>query len=196
MFVPIGGRDARVPNEFVTSCSRWAVSSKSSRIRRFSHSRPASSGGFSACACAMYASSICSMRARRLYPRRYPLAGVHGPPHGDPEAGLGARGGGGVVRLLVDELVDPELECLLLTALVILIRPIYRRDMRFLFDFSNDSSISTWIVATIGACRGCGGGDSLACQHVYRIGYRRCRAGLLAACDGHWALAAIIFECI
>ena len=77
--------------------------------------------------------------------------------NGDPKAGLGACGGGDVVRLL-DELVDPELECPLPTASVTLISPLCRRDIRFLFDFSNDSSISTWIVATIGACRSCGGG--------------------------------------
>ena len=79
--------------------------------------------------------------------------------NGDPNAGLGARGGGDVTLLLVEELVDPELECPLPTALVTLIRPLCHRDIRFLFDFSNDSPISTWIVATIGACRSRGGGD-------------------------------------
>jgi hypothetical protein len=38
-----GGSVAHVvPNAFVTSCSRWAVTSKASRIRRFSCSRPPS----------------------------------------------------------------------------------------------------------------------------------------------------------
>jgi hypothetical protein len=50
-----GGRDARVaPNAFVTSCSCWAATSKTSRIQRFSRSRPpsAGAGASSACACA------------------------------------------------------------------------------------------------------------------------------------------------
>ena len=51
-FVSRGGRDARVPNEFVTSGSHWAATSKSSRIRRFSRSRPAFAGASSTCACA------------------------------------------------------------------------------------------------------------------------------------------------
>jgi hypothetical protein len=59
------------------------------------------------------------------------------------------------VRLLVDELVDPELELPLPTV----IRPLWRRDIRFLFCFSSDSSISTRIVATIGAWRWGGGED-------------------------------------
>jgi hypothetical protein len=53
------------------------------------------------------------------------------------------------VQLLVDELVDPDLELPVPTV----IRPLCRRDIRFLFCFSSDSSISTWIVATIGAWR-------------------------------------------
>ena len=59
------------------------------------------------------------------------------------------------MRLLVDELVvEPELELPLPTV----IRPLCRLDIRFLFCFSNDSSMSTWMVATIGACRKEGGG--------------------------------------
>ena len=59
------------------------------------------------------------------------------------------------MRLLVDELVvEPELELPLPTV----IRPLCRRDIRFLFCFSNDPSMSTWMVATIGACRSVGGG--------------------------------------
>jgi hypothetical protein len=38
-------------------------------------------------------------------------------------------------------------------------RPLWRRDMRFLPCFSNDSLISTWIVATIGG--GNVGGDTV-----------------------------------
>jgi hypothetical protein len=49
----------------------------------------------------------------------------------------------------VDELVDPELELPLPTVIGLLCR----RDIRFLFCFSSDSSMSTWIVAAIGAWR-------------------------------------------
>src|SRR6266404_5315234 len=74
---------------------------------------------------------------------------------GEPNAGLGARGGGDTVRVFVDVL-EPELEF----PLAVTIRPLCRRDMRLLLCFSNDSSKSTWIVATIGAGRiGRGGGD-------------------------------------
>ena len=59
----------------------------------------------------------------------------------------------------MNELVDPELECPLPTALVKLIRPLCRRNIRFFFDLSDDSSILTWTVATIGTCRSCGGED-------------------------------------
>jgi hypothetical protein len=48
---------------------------------------------------------------------------------GEPNAGLGARGEGGVVRLSVDELVEPELQLPLSTV----IRPLCCRDIRFLF---------------------------------------------------------------
>jgi hypothetical protein len=65
-------------------------------------------------------SSLCSMHARALYSRPHQLSGVRGPPripsaspasrrNGETNAGLGARGGGNVVRLLVDELVEPGL---------------------------------------------------------------------------------------
>jgi hypothetical protein len=59
------------------------------------------------------------------------------------------------VRLLADELVDPELELPLPTE----IRPFCRHDIRFLFCLSHDSSISTRMVATIGASRLGGGGE-------------------------------------
>jgi hypothetical protein len=59
---------------------------------------------------------------------------------------------GEVVRLLVDELVDPELEL----PLPMVIRPLCRSDIRFLFCFNSDLSTSTWIAATIGAWRGRG----------------------------------------
>ena len=40
------------------------------------------------------------------------------------------------------------------------IRLLCRRDIRFLLCFSSDSSILTWEIATIGACRTWGGGAS------------------------------------
>jgi hypothetical protein len=161
-----GGRDARVvPNAFVTSCSRWAVTSKSSRIRRFSRSRPPSAGASAsfACACANVrfffplldarSSSTSSSTSTRRCPWTAAYSSSSASPasrrNGEPKAGLGARGGGDVVQLLVDELVDPDLELPVPTV----IRPLCRRDIRFLFCFSSDSSISTWIVATIGAWR-------------------------------------------
>ena len=135
MFV-FRGRAARVPNEFVTSCSRRVATSKASRIRRCSCSRPASAGASSACACtnvrfffplpdarSIFISSLTSV-SRCPWTAAYPSSSSASPPsrrNGDPNAGLGARGGGDVARLFVDELVDPELECPLPTALVTLI---------------------------------------------------------------------------
>ena len=58
----------------------------------------------------------------------------------------------------MDEL-EAELELTLPLELVTLIRPLWRRDMRFLPCFSNASLISTWIVATIGG--GNVGGDTV-----------------------------------
>ena len=130
------------------------------------------SGASSACACASLrfffplldarSSSISSSSSACRWPWTtvYSSSSSASPKsrrNGDPKAGRCARGGD-VARLLIDELVDLELECPLPTASVTLIRPLCR-DMRFLFDFRNDSSISTWIVATIGACRICEGGD-------------------------------------
>ena len=165
-----------MPYEFVTSCSRWAATSKSSRMRRSSRSRPASAGActnvrfFFPLLDARLRSMSLSASARRCScTAAYSSSSSASPAsrhNDDPNAGLGDRGGGDVVRLLVDELVDPELECPLPTALVTLIRPLCRSDIRFLFDFSNDSSISIWIVATIGACRSCGGGDDWCTSRV------------------------------
>jgi hypothetical protein len=62
---------------------------------------------------------------------------------------------GDIVRLFVDELVDPELELPLPTV----IRPLCLRDIRFLFRSSNESSTTTWIIGTIGAWRRGGGED-------------------------------------
>jgi hypothetical protein len=72
------------------------------------------------------------------------------------------------VRLLVDELVDPELELPRPTV----IRLLCRRDIRFLFCFSSDSSMSSWMVATIGACRR-GERRMRLCQYVRLRGRRR-----------------------
>ena len=77
--------------------------------------------------------------------------------NGEPNAGLGGRRGGVAPRPL-DEL-EVELELTLPLELVTLMRPLWRRDMRFLPCFSNDSLISTWIVATIGG--GNVGGDTV-----------------------------------
>ena len=77
--------------------------------------------------------------------------------NGEPNAGLGGRRGGETPRPL-DEL-EAELELTLPQELVTLMRPLWRRDTRFLPCFSNDSLISTWIVATIG--RGNVGGDTI-----------------------------------
>jgi hypothetical protein len=135
MFVSRGGRDARVPNECVASCSRWVATSKSLRIRHFSRSRPASAGTSSTYACANVrfffplldarsTSKSWSASARRCpWTAAYFSSSSASPAscrNGDPKAGLGARGGGDVAQLLVDELVDPELECPLPTALVTL----------------------------------------------------------------------------
>ena len=68
--------------------------------------------------------------------------------NGEPNAGLGGRRG--EVPRPLDEL-EAELELTLPLELVTLMRPLWRRDMRFLPCFSNDSLMSTWIVATIGA---------------------------------------------
>jgi hypothetical protein len=137
-------------------------------------------------------SSLCSMHARVPHLRPHQLAGVRGPLYssssstspasrrnGEPNAEPGARGGGDAVRLLVDELVDPELEL----PLPMVIRPLCRRDICFLFCFSSDSSISTWIVASIGAWR-MGGGDegrtSTWCCEVDDVerGFFRCVTGV------------------
>jgi hypothetical protein len=166
-----------MPNEFVTSCSRWAATLKSSRIRRFSLSRPASAGASSACACANVrfffplfdarSSSISSSPSARRCPwtAAYSSASPASRRNGDLKAGLGARGGGDVARLLVDELVDPELECPLPTALVTLIGPLCRRDMRFLFDLDG------CYVRDLQELRR---GRRLTCQHVCGMRYRRC----------------------
>jgi hypothetical protein len=68
------------------------------------------------------------------------------------------------MRLLVDE---PYLELAFL--LLTVIRLFFCQDIHFLFCFSNHSSVSTWIVATIGACR-TGGGGGRACQYVGKRG--------------------------
>ena len=75
----------------------------------------------------------------------------------------------------MDELVvEPELEWPHPTV----IRPLCRRDIRFLLYFSNDSSMSTWVVATIGAC---GRGRGVPARGLRGI---RRRARLLAVCGG------------
>ena len=80
--------------------------------------------------------------------------------NGEPNAGLGGRRGGEAARLLDELEAEPELT--LLPELVTLIRPLWRRDIRLLPCFSNDSLMSTWIVATIGAGRiGRGGGGKV-----------------------------------
>ena len=129
---------------------------------RFSRSRPTSGGASSADVRYFFplfdarSSSISSSTSARWCPwtAAYSSSSSAGPEsrrNGDPKAGLGGRGGGDVARLLVDELVDPELECPLPTALVTLIGSLCHRDMcfRVLFD---------WVVATIGAW-----GRRLAC---------------------------------
>jgi hypothetical protein len=149
-----GGRDTRVvPNAFVTSRSRWAATSKSSRIRRFSRSRPPSTGAgpFSACVCANecfffplldapsspMSSSASSPRCR--WTAAYPSynASPESRRNRETNAGLVACGEGDVMRLSVDELVEPELELPLLTV----IRPLCRCDIRFWFCFGSYSSI-------------------------------------------------------
>ena len=140
------------------------ATSKCSRMRRFSRSRPARGSSASACANVRFFfplldacwTSISSSPSARWCPwtAEYSSSSSESPPSrrkGDPNVGLGARGGGDVAGLFV-ELVDPELECPLPTTLVTSIRPLRRRDIRLLFDFSSDSSILTWIVTTIGAC--------------------------------------------
>ena len=65
--------------------------------------------------------------------------------------------------LLVDELVlEPELELPLPTVIGRSVAAIYV----FLFCFSNDSSTSTWMAATIGVCRGVGG-DGMGCTSTW-----------------------------
>jgi hypothetical protein len=89
--------------------------------------------------------------------------------HND-ERRAGCRGGD-VVRLLVDKLVEPELELLVLTV----IRPLCRHDIRFLFCFNNDSLMLTRIVARIGARwtrRGARGGceaDDVEHSFLWRV---------------------------
>ena len=80
----------------------------------------------------IYASSLCLMRSSSISSSvsafQCPWTAIHSSSspvspasrrNGDLKAGLGARGGGDVARLLVDELVDPELEFQLPTTLVI-----------------------------------------------------------------------------
>ena len=59
--------------------------------------------------------------------------------NGEPDAGPGARGGSEVVRLIVGEIVEQDLELRPPTVM----RPFRRRDIHFLFCFSNYSLIST-----------------------------------------------------
>ena len=130
-----GGRDARVPNELVTFCSRCAATSKSSRIRRSSRSRPASAGPSSANERFLFPqldarlSSISSSASARRCPwtaAYFSSSSASPSPRckGDPKARLEARGGGDVARVLVDELVDPKLEGPPPTAFVTLITPL------------------------------------------------------------------------
>ena len=109
-------------------------------------------------------SSSCSMCARALHPRRQPLAGVHGPPHillPLPQAQLStvtasrtqdevaAEGGGG--RAVPGGRTSRS-RTRARVAVVDGDRPLCP-DIRFLFCFSNNSSISTWMVA-ISECIG------------------------------------------
>ena len=104
-----------------------------------------------------------------------------------------AREVGDIVRHLVEELVvEPELDLPLPTV----IRLLCSCNIHFLFCFNNYSSMSTWMVATIRACRSMGGGGERRASTWVR-GRRRRRAWLLAACHGCRALTAIIiFRCV
>jgi hypothetical protein len=96
--------------------------SKPSRIRRFSNSQPPSAGA--GASSAWTCANVCA----RLTLELYIIVHMNSP-------------------VSVDELVDPDLEL----PLPAVIRPLCRRDARFLFYFSNDSSMSTWIPTMIGA---------------------------------------------
>jgi hypothetical protein len=162
-----GGRDARVfPNAFVTSCSRWAVTSKSN-LRESGASRVLD---HLLLARALLPLTLVVLPSTRRALQLYVLVGIDSSvsvdrrilfckpsiaSQGRTEHGARSSRWWGVVWLLVDELVDPELELTLPTVM----RPFCRHDIRFLFCLTNHSSISTWMVATIGASRLGGGGD-------------------------------------
>jgi hypothetical protein len=118
-----GGREVGCPK-----CVHYVLQVLSGflQIRHFSRSRTpwAGAGASSACACANVhffplldaRSSSTSLSASN---RQCPCTDAYSPSSsespgsrrkGGPNAGLGARGGGKVVRSLVDELVDPELK--------------------------------------------------------------------------------------
>ena len=95
-----GGRDARVPSPLVTSCSRWAATSKSSRRQRFSRSRPPSAGAPAAWACAnvrIFFPLLASATSLEASTGRCPWMAAYSsssesPASCRPNAGLVARG--------------------------------------------------------------------------------------------------------